>query len=96
MELIGMQEIKPKNHLECLRSELYAVMDLLSKMISDMRHEKYQYKESLNDMDKKIKAIEKTVAKGHKQLEKLEKLDKKRDPACDYGMKHMPKKGKKS
>lgn len=45
-------------------------------------------------MDKKIKAVEKTVAKGQKQLKNLEALDKKRDPACDYGKAHMPKKKK--
>jgi hypothetical protein len=47
-------------------------------------------------MDKQIHKIEKDTKKVSKELKSLEKADKKRDPACDYGKKHMPKKGKKS
>lgn len=48
-------------------------------------------------MDKLIRKIEKDVASGKKskakkELKSLEKADKKRDPACEYGMKHMKKK----
>lgn len=40
-------------------------------------------------MDKAIKKIEKTVAKGSKQLKSLEKADKKRDKVCEMGKKEM-------
>jgi hypothetical protein len=43
-------------------------------------------------MDKAIKKIEKTVKKSGKQLKNLEKADKKRDKACDYGERMMAKK----
>jgi hypothetical protein len=43
-------------------------------------------------MDKEIRSIKKTMGK---KLDALAKEDKKRDPACDYGAKHMPKKKKK-
>lgn len=45
-------------------------------------------------MDKQIRKIEKDTKKVGKELKTLEKMDKKRDPACDYGKKHMPKKKK--
>lgn len=45
-------------------------------------------------MDKKIRKIEKTVKKSGLELKELEKLDKKRDPACDLGKKIMKKKKK--
>lgn len=45
-------------------------------------------------MDKKIKAIEKSSKKVGKELKSLEKLDKKRDPACEAGKKMMMKKKK--
>ena len=45
-------------------------------------------------MDKQIRKIEKDTGKIQKELKSLEKLDKKRDPACDLGAKMM-KKGKK-
>ena len=45
-------------------------------------------------MDKQISKIEKCVKKTGKQLKSLEKADKRRDPACEYGQKHMPKKKK--
>lgn len=50
-------------------------------------------------MDALIRKVEREVKKGktkkaEKDLKKLEKADKRRDPACDYGMKHMPKKKK--
>lgn len=43
-------------------------------------------------MDKAIKKIENTVKKSGKQLKSLEKADKKRDKACDYGERMMAKK----
>lgn len=48
-------------------------------------------------MDKKIKVIQKDVAKhkdkkAGKELKTLLKMDKKRDKACDYGEKMMKKK----
>ncbi len=46
-------------------------------------------------MDKAIRKIEKEVpkkGKAHKDLKKLEKMDKKRDKVCDYGEKMMNKK----
>lgn len=46
-------------------------------------------------MDKKIRKIEKEVGKTEKDLKQLEKLDKKRDPACEMGKEMMKKKGKK-
>jgi len=47
-------------------------------------------------MDKQIRAIEKKVKSTQKALKKLEKEDRKRDPACDYGAKMLKKKkGKK-
>lgn len=48
-----------------------------------------------DEMDKEIKKIEKNVKKTGKALKQLEKADKKRDPACDYGMKALEKKKKK-
>lgn len=45
-------------------------------------------------MDKQIRKIEKEVKKTGKQLKSLERMDKKRDPACDYGEKMMMKKKK--
>ena len=45
-------------------------------------------------MDKEIKRISKKVKAVGKDLSNLAKADKKRDPACDYGAKHMPKKKK--
>lgn len=71
------KEIKPRGNLEKLRCELYSIMSLLSKMISDLRFEKYQQKENLDDLDKKIKSVEKAVAKAHKQIEESEKKIKK-------------------
>ena len=46
-------------------------------------------------MDKKIRKIEREAKKVSKDLKNLEKLDKKRDPACDLGKKIMKKKRKK-
>jgi hypothetical protein len=46
-------------------------------------------------MDKAIRKIEKTIKKAGKSLKSLERMDKKRDPACDYGKEHMPKRKKK-
>ena len=46
-------------------------------------------------MDKKIRSIEKGVKHSEKELKQLEKMDKKRDPACDLGKKMMKKKKKK-
>lgn len=43
-------------------------------------------------MDKKIRKIEKEVKKTSKDLKHLEKLDKKRDPACEMGEEMMKKK----
>lgn len=47
-------------------------------------------------MDKQIRGIEKTIKKDTKReeskLKKLEKADKKRDKACDYGEKMLKKK----
>ena len=43
-------------------------------------------------MDKKIRAVEKEVKKTGKGLKELEKMDKKRDPACEMGKKMMKKK----
>ena len=43
-------------------------------------------------MDKQIRAIEKKTKGVQKSLKSLEKLDKKRDPACDMGKKMMKKK----
>ena len=40
-------------------------------------------------MDKQIRKIEKDTKKVSKELKSLEKLDKKRDPACDLGKKMM-------
>lgn len=45
-------------------------------------------------MDKKIKKTEKQVGKLAKDLKGLEKMDKRRDKACDMG-KEMMKKGKR-
>jgi hypothetical protein len=47
-------------------------------------------------MDKQIRKIEKEVKHSGKDLKKLEKMDKKRDPACDLGKKVMKKKTAKS
>ncbi len=46
-------------------------------------------------MDRTIKSIEKKVKKTGKALKRLEKEDKKRDPACDLGKKVMKEKKKK-
>jgi hypothetical protein len=46
-------------------------------------------------MDRKIKRIEKEVKHTSKDLKKLEKLDKKRDPECEMGEKMMKKKKKR-
>lgn len=43
-------------------------------------------------MDKQIKKIEKTVQKTKNDLKSLEKMDKKRDKACEYGEKMINKK----
>jgi len=43
-------------------------------------------------MDKKIKKIENDTKKVGKELKSLEKMDKKRDPACEAGKKMMKKK----
>ena len=51
-------------------------------------------KENIN-MDKKIKKIETGVKKSEKGLKELERMDKKRDPACEMGEKMMKKKKKK-
>lgn len=45
-------------------------------------------------MDAKIKGIEKLVKKTSKSLKSLEKMDKKRDPACDVGKLIITKKKK--
>lgn len=45
-------------------------------------------------MDKQIRDIEKQNKKTATALKKLEKADKKRDPACDLGKKMMKKKKK--
>ena len=42
-------------------------------------------------MDKKIRQIEKGVRKSEAELKELEKLDKKRDPACEVGKKVLKK-----
>ena len=49
-------------------------------------------------MDAKIRKIEREVpkkSKAHKDLKELEKMDKKRDKACEIGEKAMHKKKKK-
>lgn len=43
-------------------------------------------------MDKQIRKIAKETKKVGKDLKSLEKMDKKRDPACDLGKKMMKKK----
>jgi hypothetical protein len=43
-------------------------------------------------MDKQIRKIEKNVKKTGKELKSLEKMDKKRDPACERGAKMKKKK----
>ena len=45
-------------------------------------------------MDKKIRKIERETGKVQKDLKDLERLDKKRDPACDLGKKMLKKKRK--
>ncbi len=45
-------------------------------------------------MDKQIRKIKKSAKHVEKELSSLEKLDKKRDPACDLGKKLMTKKKK--
>jgi hypothetical protein len=45
-------------------------------------------------LDKQIRKIERDTKKVSRELKSLEKADKKRDPACDYGKKHMPKRKK--
>lgn len=44
-------------------------------------------------MDKKIRKIERETKKVSKDLKQLERMDKKRDPACERGMK-MKRMGK--
>jgi hypothetical protein len=46
-------------------------------------------------MDREIRKIERGVKKTEKSLKHLEKLDKKRDPACEAGEKMMKKKKRK-
>jgi hypothetical protein len=46
-------------------------------------------------VDKEIRKIERGVKKTGKELKHLEKLDKKRDPACDLGQKMMKKRKKR-
>lgn len=60
----------------------------------ELLKEFYKYLENFS-MDKKIRKIEKNVKKTSKELKSLEKLDKKRDPACEMGEKMMKKKKKK-
>jgi hypothetical protein len=43
-------------------------------------------------VDKQIRKIEKGAKKTEKELKTLEKMDKKRDPACDLGKEVMKKK----
>lgn len=43
-------------------------------------------------MDKQIKKIKSAAKKEVKALGKLEKMDKKRDPACERGAKMMKRK----
>ena len=61
--------------------------------ITNMRDSKKEIKE---EMDKKIRDIEKKIKKDksgeEKALKDLEKADKKRDKVCDYGEKMMKKK----
>lgn len=45
-------------------------------------------------MDKQIRSLEKKNKVVGKDLKKLEKLDKKRDPACDLGKEIMKKRKK--
>jgi hypothetical protein len=42
-------------------------------------------------MDKQIHKIKKENMKEGKDLDKLEKMDKKRDKVCDYGKEQMKK-----
>lgn len=42
-------------------------------------------------MDKQIRKIERDTKKTEKELKTLEKMDKKRDPACDLGKEVMKK-----
>lgn len=46
-------------------------------------------------MDQKIKKIEKGIRKAEQELKELEKMDKKRDPACEIGKSMMKKKKKR-
>lgn len=45
-------------------------------------------------VDKQIRKIKKGVEKSEHQIESLEKMDKKRDKACEMGKKMMKKKKK--
>jgi len=45
-------------------------------------------------MDRQIRKIEKDTKKVSKELKTLERMDKKRDPACDLGKKMMKSKKK--
>jgi hypothetical protein len=45
-------------------------------------------------MDKQIRKIERDTKKVSGELKSLEKMDKKRDPACHLGQKMMKKKKK--
>jgi hypothetical protein len=46
-------------------------------------------------MDREIRKIKKNTKRIEKELTDLEKADKKRDPACDYGEKMLKKKAKR-
>jgi hypothetical protein len=46
-------------------------------------------------MDKEIREIKKLVESAHAKLQRLEKMDKARDPACDLGAKVMKQRGAK-
>ena len=46
-------------------------------------------------MDKAIRKIEKGVRKSEDELKQLEKMDKKRDKACEMGQELMKKKKRK-
>ena len=52
----------------------------------------YEESNQGNEMDKKIKKIEKESNKVGKDLKKLEKADKKRDKKCEMGEKMMKNK----
>ena len=69
--------------------------------ICDLAYEVYQLQICMEglledqDMDRKIRKIEKGVKKTEKGLKDLEKADKARDPACEMGKKEMLKKKKR-